>query len=89
MKIISFHYYRDGRTTASVKCSIQEAEGGNPNSKMPMRMKSHKSDNPAAEVLRVEFVINTYPDLQPFIVMAVLLLEGVYECKGTVIHTQK
>ena len=67
----------------------KKQKGGNPNSKMPMRMKSHKSDNPAAEVLRVEFVINTYPDLQPFIEMAVLLLEGVYECKGTVIHTQK
>ena len=32
-------------------------------------------------MVRVEFVINTYPDLQPFLEMAVLLLEGVYEHK--------
>ena len=30
-------------------------------------------------VSRVDFIINTYPDLQPFLEMAVVLLEGVYE----------
>lgn len=35
----------------------------------------------AADALRVEFIINTYPDLQPFLEMAVVLLEGVYEHK--------
>ena len=34
-----------------------------------------------AEMARVEFVINTYAELQPFLEMAVLLLEGVYEHK--------
>ena len=29
----------------------------------------------------MESVINTYPGLQPFLEMAVLLLEGVYEHK--------
>ena len=28
---------------------------------------------------KVEFVIATYPDLQPFLEMTVVLLEGVYE----------
>lgn len=28
---------------------------------------------------KVEITIKTYPDLQPFLEMAVLLLEGVYE----------
>ena len=28
---------------------------------------------------KVEITIKTYPDLQPFVEMAVLLLEGVYE----------
>lgn len=28
---------------------------------------------------RVEFVVSTYPDLQPFLEMAIVLLEGVYE----------
>ena len=31
------------------------------------------------ELVKVEFVITTYPELQPFLEMAVLLLEGVYE----------
>ena len=31
------------------------------------------------ELAKVEFVITTYPELQPFLEMAVLLLEGVYE----------
>ena len=32
-----------------------------------------------ATITRVDFIINTYPDLQPFLEMAVVLLEGVYE----------
>ena len=28
---------------------------------------------------RVDFIISTYPDLQPFLEMVVVLLEGVYE----------
>ena len=35
----------------------------------------------ATGLLKVEFVINTYAELQPFVEMAVLLLEGVYEHK--------
>ena len=31
------------------------------------------------EVVKVEFIITTYPELRPFLEMAVLLLEGVYE----------
>ena len=38
-------------------------------------------ENCPAEMVRVEFVINTYADLQPFLEMAVLLLEGIYEHK--------
>ena len=32
-----------------------------------------------SEIVKVEFVITTYPELKPFLEMAVLLLEGVYE----------
>ena len=38
--------------------------------------------NDAAQPLtvsRVDFIISTYPDLQPSLEMAVVLLEGVYE----------
>ena len=39
-------------------------------------------------VSRVDFIINTYPDLQPFLEMAVVLLEGVYEhAKATAVPT--
>ena len=31
------------------------------------------------KLIKVEITIKTYPDLQPFVEMAVLLLEGVYE----------
>ena len=31
------------------------------------------------ELVKVEFVITTYPELRQFLEMAVLLLEGVYE----------
>ena len=41
------------------------------------------ADTAAATELRVEFVIKTYTDLHPFIEMAVILLEGVYEHKRT------
>ena len=32
-----------------------------------------------SDMVKVEFVITTYPELKPFLEMAVLLLEGVYE----------
>ena len=32
-----------------------------------------------ADKLKADIVINTYPDLQPFLEMAVLLFEGIYE----------
>ena len=38
----------------------------------------------ATGLLRVEFVVNTYPELQPFVEMAILLLEGVYEHKVSI-----
>ena len=31
------------------------------------------------ELIKVEFIITTYPELQPFLEIAFLLLEGVYE----------
>ena len=34
---------------------------------------------PEKQLIKVEFIITTYPELQPFLEMAVLLLEGVYE----------
>lgn len=49
-------------------------------SKKP-KSQQQQNENCASGLLRVEFVINTYPDLQPFLEMAVLLLEGVYEHK--------
>ena len=41
------------------------------------------------EVVKVEFIITTYPELRPFLEMAVLLLEGIYEKKlySIAIHT--
>lgn len=35
------------------------------------------------ELVKVEFVITTYPELRPFLEMAVLLLEGVYELNNS------
>lgn len=32
-----------------------------------------------SEVVKVEFIITTYPELRPFLEMVVVLLEGVYE----------
>ncbi len=46
--------------------------------KKSQQTESQQSENRATAL---EFVINTYPDLQPFLEMAVLLLEGVYEHK--------
>lgn len=49
--------------------------------KVQQGTEKHEIENVATESLRVEFVINTYPDLQPFLEMAVLLFEGIYEHK--------
>ena len=46
--------------------------------------KTTQTTDEATGLLRVEFIINTYPDLQPFLEMAVLLLEGVYEHKHNI-----
>lgn len=43
---------------------------------------SHQVTLKPSEVVKVEFVITTYPELRPFLEMAVLLLEGVYESKN-------
>ena len=43
----------------------------------------------ATGLLRVEFVVNTYAELQPFVEMAVLLLESVFEHKvSTLVPTK-
>lgn len=47
----------------------------------PMEVQQGAEISQTAKAIRVEFVINTYADLQPFVEMAVLLLEGVYEHK--------
>ena len=45
-----------------------------------IRKKDGSNSQPHALTLsRVDFIISTYPDLQPFLEMAVVLLEGVYE----------
>ena len=38
-----------------------------------------KAERDSKLLEKVEMTIKTYPDLQPFVEMAVLLLEGVYE----------
>ena len=52
----------------------------------PLQVQQGVETSETAEAIRVEFVINTYADLQPFVEMAVLLLEGVYEHKNTLMH---
>ena len=45
-----------------------------------MKKKNGSDSQPCAlTVSKVDFIISTYPDLQPFLEMAVVLLEGVYE----------
>ena len=45
-----------------------------------MKKKPRKTKETQALLLKkVEITVKTYPDLQPFLEMAVLLLEGVYE----------
>ena len=45
-----------------------------------MKKKDGSDSQPSAVTMsRVDFIISTYPDLQPFLEMAVVLLEGVYE----------
>jgi hypothetical protein len=41
--------------------------------------KAQQAQQSAIGLLWVVFIINTYPNLQPFLEMAVLILEGVYE----------
>ena len=47
--------------------------------RIPPRRQLQAESNQEKELVKVEFVITTYPELQPFLEMAVLLLEGVYE----------
>lgn len=37
------------------------------------------------KVSRVDFIVSTYPDLQPFLEMAIVLLEGVYDHMKTTV----
>ncbi len=41
-----------------------------------------KSPKPAA-LKKIKFTVHTYPDLHPFLEMAILMLEGVYEHMST------
>lgn len=57
--------------------SSRMAESSHP---QQMKKKDGSDSQPCAlTVSRVDFIISTYPDLQPFLEMAVVLLEGVYE----------
>ncbi len=64
----------------SLQMNGSQQGAGTPQNTKSQENESQRSDR-ATELLRVEFIINTYPDLQPFLEMAVLLLEGVYEHK--------
>ena len=53
-----------------------------------MKKKPRKTKETQARLLKkVEITVKTYPDLQPFLEMAVLLLEGVYEHMAEVART--
>ena len=58
--------------------NLRMAESSLPNVQQ-MKKRMALTQPCALTVSRVDFIISTYPDLQPFLEMAVVLLEGVYE----------
>ena len=61
-----------------------------PPGRRQLQAESLAESNQEKELVKVVFVITTYPELQPFFEMAVLLLEGVYKlnnCNTNYHHT--
>ena len=66
-----FYIFRSLKTTPIIHCKLRMTSRSCNNSEIIDGSKN-------ADKLKADIVINTYPDLQPFLEMAVLF-EGIYE----------